>query len=76
MNDILNFNAYLEIVKEKKDHLDLVEKKLDDFAFSNARSDEYRALSKSYNESADDYDAACRLLARFIVDHADQIRFE
>ncbi len=74
MNDILN--AYIEIVKEKKDHLDLVEQKLDDFAFSNARADEYHALSKSYHESAADYDAACRLLAGFIVYHADQIRFE
>lgn len=74
MNDILN--AYLEIVKEKKDHLDLVEQKLDDFAFSNARADECYELSKSYVESSADYDAACRLLVGFIVDHVDQIRFE
>lgn len=74
MNDILN--AYIEIVKEKKDHRDLVEQKLDDFDFSNARADEYHALSDSYKESAADYNAACRILAQFIVDHVDQIRFE
>ena len=74
MKSILN--AYLEIFKEKKDLLDLSEQKLDEFAFSNARSDEYHALSKSYDEALADYDAACRLLVRFIEDHADQIRFE
>lgn len=67
------FNAFLKAVQEASAKCSEVNTKLMDDSINN---DDYAVVCRESRYAECDYDAACRALSRFIVEHADQIRFE
>lgn len=75
MNEILanEFNAFLKAVQEASAKCSEANAKLKDDSISD---DDYAAVCRESRIAELDYDVACRHLAEFVSQHADQIRFE
>lgn len=75
MNQFLvnEYNAFLNAVREASAKCSEVNAKLMDDSISD---DDYAAVCRESRIAEFDYDVACRHLAEFVSQHADQICFE